>query len=322
MKKAVFLVASIAVAALLLLLWMRRPTEPHLVRFAYHKISANLPLFVALQRGYFQDHGVKVEPIVTGRTEEQVNALLKGDIDAAGASGFSYLFLVERQEPGKLKIVLPLVEDDRHFSNYLLVGAGSTARTPRDLVGKTVGTYSGSAQRVYLDLVIEALDLRNKVAIKQVEKDLQLQTLASGGFDALFTIDPYGTLAQVRGIGRILVANPRGRYLMSPFPVAAFVFSSRFVKERPTIADGTYKALAKATEFIRTNEDAARTAWNPFLGLEPELLPRLGLYEYQLMEEVDRALLARLEDLLMKSGELETPVDVGPMILTAKDLGR
>lgn len=323
MKKAVVVgaVAVVAVAAAVLLTVPRRGARREAVRFGYHKISANLPLFVALDKGFFAEQGITVEPVVVKRTEDQVNALLTGELDAAGASGFSYLFLVEQREGGKLKIVLPLVEDDSHYANHLLVRAGSDISSPEQLRGKVVGTYTGAAQRVYLDLVLEALGLTNKVTVRQVDAANQVQALASGDFDALFTIDPFPALAVQKGAGRVLIENPRCKYLMNPFPVASFVFSTRFTTERSATARKVYLGLAKAVDFIRKDEKEARRVWLKYLDIEADIVPLLGVYNYQKLEEVDSSLLWRLSEFFAKHRILEASVDPRPMILRAPQIG-
>ena len=80
--------------------------DKNLIRLGYIKQAAELPLYVALENGYFEEQGLTVELVPLGYKEE-MDALIRGDIEVIPATSMSLPFAVEGQEPGLIKIFQP-----------------------------------------------------------------------------------------------------------------------------------------------------------------------------------------------------------------------
>ncbi|MCX5638727.1 MAG: ABC transporter substrate-binding protein [Planctomycetota bacterium] len=289
------------------------------VRLGYNRLSGNLPILVAMDHGYFKEVGIDLESQVLEKTSDVVNAILAGDLEIGGIGGFSYTFIVESQSPGRIKLFFPAVEDDKNYASAVLVKKDSNVLTLDDLKGKVVGTYSGSAQDIYMRLFLEKVGLSDKVERKQVDTAFQLQALRQGIFDALFTTEPYCTEAVESGVARVLFPNARCE-IMKPFPIASFVMSSEFLKSKPQVAANVYRAIEKGLTFCETNPVEARKSLTKYLDIDNNVAQKLGIYTFKRTKDVDVKLYQGLADLFWENKIIEKPVDVKHMFLLPQEI--
>jgi len=285
------------------------------VRIAYLPSSSCLPLFVAVEKGYFKEAGIDVELLRFGATNDALNAVLAGRADGTPGFGISSFCAIEAKTPGSLKIYMPCAEDEHNYANNLLVPAKSPIQSLEQLSGKKVGTFTSSTQTLYLKLIMaKALPAGKEWQIVQVEDKLQLQALAANQFDALFAIEPIGTKAVSEGVARVLVANPRGKYLYSPFPAGANCFSSEFIKSKPELAAKVAQVFVKAVKDIRNDPRAARMILTKYASIEPAIADKVGLYTWWLPGEEDWTAVQHLANLLSENKLISTNVQVKDMI--------
>lgn len=181
----------------------------------------------------------------------------------------------------------------------------SEIKTVEQLRGKKIGTYTGVSQLLYLRLYLKksGLEPDKDVTIVQVGTDLQIQALGAGQYDALFTVEPYGTIAVVRGIAKVLVSNPRSNYIQNPFWSAAAGVRSDYLRENRSALNAVYQALADGVRFVRKDSSAAKALLPKYTPMEPEIAAKSGLYKWVLLdEEFDRTGMQQLADMLTADG--------------------
>lgn len=322
MKRFGIIIGGIGIIMILGIVFAMTQRKQERVRIGYMPYTSNLPFFVAQEKGFFEKEGLEVEAIRFSSSKEAMDALLTGKIDAEGTIGLSTLFAIESASPGQIKFFLPCVETNDKFANYLLVKKGSNISRIEDLKGRKIGTYSGTTQLLYLRLLLKELgiDPKKDVTIIQVSPQLEIEAFGTGQFDALFTIEPAATIAMEKGIGDPLIKNPRGKYIISPFPAGAFPLATKFLHESPGKAKRIYKAIDRAVDFIKTNEDEAKRIVPKYTGLEDTIAQKGGLYVWWKMKDTRTEPMQKLADILYENKEISAKVNVGKMILTEEDL--
>ena len=287
------------------------------VRIAYLPTTSCLPLFLALEKGYFEEAGVQVEALRFASTNDALNAILAGRADGTPGFGLSSFYAIEANTPGQLKLYMPCVEDADNFSNTMLVPTDSSIQTIEQLDGKRVGTYISSTQMLYLKLMMQkVLPPGHEWEIVQVDGKLQLQALEAGQFDALFTLEPNGTKAVSDGLARVLVANPRCKYILSPFPAGANCFSAPFWESNPDLADKVARVFMRAVKDIIANPTEAKAVLPKYTPIDAQTATKVGLYTWWLPGEEDFDALKKLADLLYEAGLLDANVNVHSMFVT------
>jgi NitT/TauT family transport system substrate-binding protein len=278
--------------------------------------ASDLAIFVALEKGYFQREGVDVELVKFQSATENLNALLAKRTDMAGMIGISTLLLAFEKAPDQFRAFLGTAETETHWGSALLVPPDSPIRSISDLKGKVVGTYEGTTQLMNLRSILQNfMDPDKDVTIRQVRTDLQLPSLGSKQFDALFTIEPSVTTAVDKGIGRVLEENPRYKYILKPFPVTANCVSLDFWRKNPDAVKSVYRALVSASRDIRSDEAATKKYLPKYTPLDTALAEKCRLYHWWLPQEVDLQAIQKLADLFREQGLLKSEVKTSAMFL-------
>lgn len=283
------------------------------MRAGYTGASYYLPLFVAVERGFFRDEGLEVGLTRLESSNQIVDGVAAGKLDF-GAAGFSTLFAASVAAPGRFRAFGAAVESEQggRYQNALLVRADSNITSVSGLRGKRVGTYTGTTQLLWLRLMLPKMGLipGKDVDIVQVGMPLQLSALAAGQFDALFTIEPTITSALAKGDARVLLANPRGKYVLDPFPGGPLgFFSTDYLQRKSTTAAKVRRALERAAAWIGANEGEAKLLLPKYTPIDASLAPNVRLYSFERDDKPYRAGVQRLADILSEGGELKTKVD-------------
>ncbi len=316
MKWQRFLLISLCFSVIISLLHCKKVAGE--INIGYLEFSSNLPLFVALEKGFFKEEGLVVNPIKLGSTNEAMNALIVGSLDGTVGNGLSTLFAIWQNSPDHFKLYLPCVETLDHFVAHLLVKKDSPINTIEDLKGKKVGTYEGSSQLMYLKLFFQNfLDPDKDISIVQVGTQMQVGALDAGQIDALFTLEPYASVALAKGIAQDLIINPRVKYILNPFPAGANTFSTKFIDNNPGLVKKMYNAFAKASDFILSNEDEAKELLVKYTPLDEETALYSNVYEWLQIEASSQygPAIQSLADMMFEFGILKQKVNTEKMLL-------
>lgn len=256
---------GVVAGALAMAACRRTATRTRHVRVGVSLLRISQPVFVAAERGLFSKRGLEVELVKFDTAQPLADELATGRLDAAGYVALSILF-GGAPPPPRVRVVTAVVEDATHPLSYLLVRKGSLLVGTKALAGKKVGILPTVAYRKWLEAVLRHDGVRPEdVGIVPIAPPLQVDALAGGGVDALFTGDPMATAGLARGIAEPLAATPFSptrtrppdvpRVLGEPFFFGTFALSE------------TIAATPEATELAGALDDAiALLAADPGVG--------------------------------------------------------
>lgn len=319
-----FIVASIVVVVVFVILMITGEERPLGLRIGYVPFSGDLPVFVALEKGFFQKEGLKVEAIRCGY-KELTDALLSGRIDIAGPTALPVFFAIEAESPGLLKFFLAGGEKiGGDLIGAILVPKDSPLQTIDGLRGKKLGVHTGHSSLLYAKLVLKGagLEPQKDVTIIQIDSKLAPQALASGQFDALLTTEPYVSIAITKIGARVLVENPRAKYIVDPYWSGACAVTTKYVKNNPRTVLHVMKAIDRAVDYIRQNEQLAKKEILPkYTPLTPEIAERSGWYfTAKSTESIEMEKIQKIADQLFENGLIKKGVNVERMYISQRDL--
>jgi NitT/TauT family transport system substrate-binding protein len=179
------------------------------------------------------------------------------------------------------------------------------------------------SQLLYLRLFLKKIGMEpgKDVTVLQVGSDLQIQALAAGQYDALFTVEPYGTIAVVRGVARVLEASPRTKHIQNPFWGGAAAVTTKYLNENRKTVALLYEGMAEGVRFMRQNTAAAKDILPKYTPMEPEVAAKSGLYEWVLLDEnYSTEGLQSLADVMLAEAVLRKKVDAVAMLIKSEDL--
>lgn len=301
--------ASITQAAVAIMPLQQEKTK---ISMGYLPITYHLTAFVAKEKGFFDAEGLDVEMVKFETVNDAMGALVTDKIQLSMA-GYPTMFALEAASPGGFKMFGHAFETNARNQHALLVPVNSTVQSIEGLNGKRIGTYTGSTQKLYISLIMKKLGFQegNDYEIVQVATPLQVPALAAGQFDALLTIEPYVTIAKDKGVAKVLIQNPRGKYVLDPLPAGpAGAVSTKLLERDAATAQKIVRAMDKAVAYINENEAEARKALAKYAPIDEQTALRIGLYNWRVQPSAgDKQDVQKMADVFFENGELKKRVD-------------
>lgn len=310
----------VAVVVAALARWVR--SIPPVVRLGYGGGMGDLPVYVASEEGFFEKAGVRIRFVACGEME-LTHRLFQGTVDVAGPMDLAVLLAAEAASPGLVRCFL--LSEERvggALESAVLVRADSPLAGIEDLAGRSLGVGADPRERECARLILEGAGLSGAgVRIVTVPLGAGALMLASGACDALLAAD--AGLWQMQGEAgvRVLVANPRARFIADPYWTRACAVTSRYLSQHPERVARVIAALDMAVEYIAASWDEGRFAdWR--VSFAEEAGGGRPHFAGMRMQPGEVEGLQAMADRLYQAGLLPRRVDVSAMLLAPEDLAR
>lgn len=321
MKKKWIAIAAIALIVLIGIIYglRRRSSIPQsheiVIRISDTRFMGILPLYVAEEKGFFKQQGLTINWSDVRDPGQAEKLFTSGQSDLMMTT-FANLLSVEVRQPGSIHILFPIYESSDKPGSYILVKPDSSIKTIQDLRGKSLGTYSGPSQKGYALIVLRKLGLREPedVRLVQVASSAQVQSLFGGAYDALFTVEPYGSTAISQG-ARVIDSGVRTKYITNPFWLGSVAVSASLAKQQPQRVNAILNALEQASKYIVEHDAEAREILARRTGIEGPVAQRSALYTWVAHpSKQDIMQIQEHVDLLVKEKLLDKSVDVSAIL--------
>lgn len=321
-KPALSLLAILLIGVIGYFAWVKMRPRPqgHVpIRFAYLPIASDASFFVAQERGFFANQGIQVEAVKFETSNQGLEALVAGRVDASAPLALEAALTLEANTPGQFQIIEMTAATAQTKVHRIEVKPTSPIKELADLRGKKVGTFPGSQMVVFLKLILSRyFDADKELQIIQLPPPLQAQALETGQVDAVFCLEPTCTQLESRGLGRPISINPLYEFIQQPFPTAASVVSSRLAAERPELVAKIDAALRLSHDYLKKNPNEAALTIPKFAPVDAALAPRIALYDYWDLDAIDRNAVQRLADFYAEKGILTKRISTTSLYATPK----
>ena len=307
---------AIAIAALLFLFRSRRDSTP--VHIAYLPIYVDLPLFVAKEKGFFDNRGVKVELNRFASSPEIGTALVSGDVQVGASIAYSVVLATESRDPGKLKVFIVDSETPENYLDSFVVLKNSGIKTMADLKGKKLASFPGPTAVTFCKMVLEKFGLNPDTDLQFLELDVgsHLSALESKTVDALFTYEPTATQAVLEKGAIKLLPGAVEYQIISPWQAGVWVVSDEFAKSHPGDARKVMLALYDAIDFIRSNPAVAKNALTDYTSIKPSVAQATPNIPFAKLGEVDMTAFQKHADILHERGIISKRIEAASLLIT------
>lgn len=321
-KKRIFggiLLLAIFIAGILFLFYQKDSNHSdsgkEVVRIVYLPIAPDLPFFVAMDQGFFSKQDLKVDPVLSKKSDEALDLFFTGRVDATAIMELYGLISYQQVKPGTFKIYLMAAAEENTEVHKIIVRKGSSINSLEQLSGGKLGHFPGTQMKVFNVLLLKQFidDPEKEVSLVNVVPFNQIPFLESGSIDAVFTLEPVGTEAVEKGIAEILSVNPLYKYIQQPFPTAASAISKELVEKRPETAKKIIAAIEEAIEFIENNPVEAKHSLIKWTKVSPEIVEKVGIYRYWTLSRINKFAVNRYVDLLYANGLLDQKINTSAM---------
>jgi ABC-type nitrate/sulfonate/bicarbonate transport system substrate-binding protein len=273
-----------------------------------------LPIYVAEEQGMLEANGLALQWIDVRDPGQGAKLMAAGKADLI-LSTFANLVPIEARRPGTLRFLFPASETRSDPSSYMLVRPDSPITSLAHLRGHTVGTYSGPSQKAYAKIVLERLGYQvpGDVRITQVTTSAQVQGLFGGAYDALFTVEPFSSIALEKG-ARAIATGVRTEIISDPFWLGSAAIPTDVVSSQPTLVPRLLRALDDAVRYIRSHGAESRQVLARRTGTDAAIAERSALYDWVAYPSADQLKeIQAAVDLLYQEKIIEAPVAVSAL---------
>jgi ABC-type nitrate/sulfonate/bicarbonate transport system substrate-binding protein len=131
------LVLMIGAGLYLFSVQLTRKSQPSVsgfpVRISYIPVAPDLPFFVAMDQGFFSEFGLAVEPVKSTKSDEGLELLFTGQVEATDIMELYYLLSHEQVKPGAFKIYLMAAAEENTKVHQIIVEKNSEISSPGQL---------------------------------------------------------------------------------------------------------------------------------------------------------------------------------------------
>jgi ABC-type nitrate/sulfonate/bicarbonate transport system substrate-binding protein len=316
-RKTLVSVGAIVVVGLIVALYfsLKGPSEKETtVRIGYLNIVASLPLFVAEEKGFLRDQGIKYDTTPIASSNQLVDAVVAGNLDFFIESSAVPVLAVELQSPGKLKVFSVSEITPQAPFDALLVKEESPIKTLTDLAGKKIGVFPGSTAMNLLKkhLADKGLEV-SSITFVPMPPQNHLPGLLGGSVDAIHAYEPTIAIAISKGGVRKLFGSVYAE-MLSPNPQGVAVVSTSFMNKHPETAKRVIHAFERAMVFMKEHDAETRQVLMKRMNLSEDAAKRCVFLYMLPHDQIPVEVFQRYADMLTELGELGGKVKVGGLL--------
>jgi NitT/TauT family transport system substrate-binding protein len=268
-------------------------------------IANAAPMYLGMEKGFFEDEGLKIKPQVGEGGAALVPALISGDAQFAFVGVIPAITAVAQDVP--VKIVTSsddAAETEEEDWQTLVVPKGSAIKSVEDLPGKTVAV---NALRGLAEVVISRSLEKQGVDYKQV-KLLEVPfpempaALEGGRVDAALLTEPF--LSAVLAEGGTQIDAPSVETLPS-FPNGVYITSEQYLAENEDVVDRFASAMNKSLDYAQSHPEEVRRIIPTYTQVPKAAAEKLRLPAFD--SELDQKGIELEAELTAKYGIIEEP---------------
>jgi NitT/TauT family transport system substrate-binding protein len=272
-------------------------------------IIDDAPVYVALQHGLFDAHGLDVTPVTLNSGEQATQELLSGQLQFTFSNYVSTILAAS--QGAQLRVVADAAQalPDAHD---LMVAGNSPIRSVAQLRGKTIAVNAtGNIGTMMTDATLRASGVPvNSVRYKVVPFPDMAAALTAHTVDAAWMAEPFITESGEQIGAEELADTASGS--MANFPISGYATLRSYARANPSVIAEFTAALVQA-QAMSSNRSVLEQAIATYInGITPALVA--ALQPEQFPAALNRAWLQRVADTMLSSGLLTRPFNVGQLL--------
>ena len=271
-KMAVFIICIVSVFILMNLLLYAgeiRDNKPvPAIRFGTLPVLQALPLFVAAEKGFFKEYGLKVDLIRFNSAMEKDMALSAGQISGYFGDIMTPMVLNANKTPAKMvATIFDTPKTQRMFA--VIASPKHSNMSISALAGEGIAISSNTIMEYLTTRLLKTkfipADRVKMIEIKNIP--IRLQMLLSGQIPAAILPEPLATLAEQKG-GKVVIDDAG-----ADSSATVLVFHEQFLEgyprnvellanDAPLSVSNFLAAVEKASQYINKHHDEIRSIMN------------------------------------------------------------
>ncbi|WP_332648132.1 ABC transporter substrate-binding protein [Lysinibacillus sp. 54212] len=280
------------------------------------------PQYVALEKGFFEDEGLKVELKTIPGGDKTMTALLSDGIDIALVGSETSIYVTAQGANDPIKNFAQLTQTDGTF----LVAREKIDNFSWDMLKDStfLGQRKGGMPQMAGEFVLKkhGIDPHNDLELIQNIDFANIATaFASGTGDFVQLFEPTASVFEMEGKGHIVASfGTESGYL----PYTSFMTKDSFIENDAETIEKFTRAIKKAQDWVYKNsaEDVAKAIQPYFEDTDVELIAMV-VERYRAQESyakdpiLDEEEWNNLQDVMEEAGELPKRMDYNELVDTS-----
>lgn len=276
------------------------------VKIGYRNHIAYLPVFIAQEKGFYEEQGLKTNFQIFDSTNQMISALISNNIDVSiGGANLETVFTAESKSKGSMKIFSTAEFSEEILFSCVMVNQNSNINNISEIKNKKIATLPGTFAPYWTKETLKANKIDNFELI-EIAPGLQLSALESNQVDVLFTVEPLCSFIVNRDVGKVIDKDPL-RYFSEIFALS--IVSKKLSNQNKEIIK---EANRKAINFINNNPHEALNIMAEYTGYDKEMIKGMNHLIYN--EEIDATELQNIVNSLYLEGILDRQIPVRTLI--------
>ena len=212
-RRRVLQVGSATLAALSAPTWVMAQSSPK-IRVGFWPVASGIPFFAAVEKGYFKEAGLDVEPLKLASPQQVAEAMIAGRAEgSSNGTGSAALGIAEIAQPGLLQIFCTNPTNQKFVLDEFIVAKDSSIKAISELSGKRVACGPGVQNVVLARTVLERAGAKNFTVV-ELPIGQHIAAIAAAQVDACYTLEPTGTVGRMNGTTRNLEVGVIAKYVL------------------------------------------------------------------------------------------------------------
>lgn len=285
------------------------PLEKSTIKVGFVPTADSVPLFIAKNKGYFEQEGLTVEPTIVVGSAAAIPRLMAGALDLMQTDYVSTLTAGSRGLPVK---IVGAMSEAQSGSFGLVVRKDSKIRSVKDLKDKKIAIDTlGSLSTLSVTVLLKnaGMTADDVVFVERPFPDME-SALVKRGVEAAWLAEPLLTNAEQHGRVRRLPDATADR--MAGLPVGGWSATADWSEDNPGTLAAFQRAIAKAQQVAASDRKAVEDTLPTYIkiGRTTAAKAALGIYPTAL----DPQAVQLVADLMREHGYVKEPLDVKTVI--------
>jgi NitT/TauT family transport system substrate-binding protein len=275
-------------------------------------ISNAAPLFLGAKKGFFEEEGLEIEPVIAQTGNDIITTMVSGDTQ------FGFVGYVPALSARSQDLPVKVVANSDNGAatakkewTQILVAKDSPIKAVKDLEGKTIAS---NALKGVGEVVIKAsLDKQgvdpDSIKLLEVPFPEMPGALERGRVDAIWAPEPF--LTQVLGTGARSVDSPLVT-LGKNYVNGAYVTTDQYLGENADIVERFAKAMKRSNEYAGSHPEEVRAILGEYTEIPPEVAQKILLPSWP--PEINRAQLEELSGYAEQYGVIKEQPSLDDLI--------
>jgi NitT/TauT family transport system substrate-binding protein len=286
--------------------------EPTTLKVGVIPIADVAPLFLGMEKGFFREQQLKLDPQFAEGGAAITPAVVSGDFQIGFSNTISLLIAASQDLPVQIisQGVLAGRTEEQAWADLLVLKDGPI-KEPQDLEGKTIAV---NTLNNICEVTIKASLEKRGVAVDTLKfaevpfPDMNA-ALEAGRVDGACVVEPFvsqGKAGAARGINPFYVRTAPN------LTVATYFTSTQYAEENPDVIDRFVEAMNRSLTYAQSHPDEVRQVLLDYTEIPPEAAEQITLPVWR--PDLNVPTIELLSELSLKYGLIEEQPDLDELI--------